>query len=415
MVNTKHDTHSYESTVDGERGYQRDIISDGNALHEAFLKSKKNSDWKASVQKFEMTYLLRLGQIQKELRDETYQIKDGNPFIIHERGKTRCITGQQVEDRVVEHVLCDEVINPAIKKYLIYDNGASQEGKGVSFTRQRLETHLHRYYHEHGNNNGYILLIDFSKYYDNIRHDILIGMFKKCISDEKALRLIQQIIDKSQVDVSYMTNQEYRECYDGVFSSIEHDQIDESLLTGEKMLPKHMNIGNQLSQSAGILYRTPIDNYVKIVKGVEFYAGYSDDSYAIHESKEFLQDLLTDIIRIAKDIGITVNEKKTRICKLSDKWRFLQIQYSLMDSGRVMHKINQKNMTRMRRRIKKLAGVLPEKDFDDWIKSWMCGYAKYMSKQQRSNIYELTESLKENHYKKPKKIATEKWILTGKD
>lgn len=176
-----------------------------------------------------------------------------------------------------------------------------------------------------------------------------------------------------------------------------------------------MNIGNQISQSAGISYRTVIDNYVKIVKGVEAYAGYSDDSYAIHESKEFLQDLLIDIIRISKDMGITVNEKKTRICKLSDKWRFLQIQYSLMDSGRVMHKINPKNITVMRRKMKKLAGVLQENEFDDWIKSWICGCAKYMSKDQRNNIYSLIADLKEKHYTKPKKIATEKWILTGSD
>ena len=410
MVNTKHDTTSYESC-----GYTRDILCDGNALYDAFLKSKKNSDWKAPVQKFETTYLLGLGKIQKKLSNDSYEFKKGNTFTIHERGKTRCITGQQVEDRIVEHVLCDEIINPAIQKYLIYDNGASQKGKGVSFTRKRLETHLHRYYQKHGSNDGYILLIDFSKYYDNIRHDTLMNIFQKYINDEKALRLIRQIIDKQKVDVSYMTDEEYEECMNGVFNSIEHDRVNESLLTGEKWLPKHMNIGNQISQSAGILYRTVIDNYVKIVKGVEAYAGYSDDSYAIHESKEFLQDLLIDIIRISKDMGITVNEKKTRICKLSDKWRFLQIQYSLMDSGRVMHKINPKNITAMRRKMKKLAGVLQENEFDDWIKSWMCGCAKYMSKDQRNNIYSLIADLKEKHYTKPKKIATEKWILTGSD
>lgn len=393
MVNTKHDTTSYESC-----GYTRDILCDGNALYDAFLKSKKNSDWKASVQKFETTYLIELGKIQKKLSNDSYEFKKGNTFTIHERGKTRCITGQQVEDRIVEHVLCDEIINPAIQKYLIYDNGASQKGKGVSFTRKRLETHLHRYYQKHGSNDGYILLIDFSKYYDNIRHDTLMNIFQKYINDEKALRLIRQIIDKQKVDVSYMTDEEYEECMNGVFNSIEHDQVNESLLTGEKWLPKHMNIGNQVSQSAGILYRTPIDNYIKIVRGVKEYAAYMDDSYAIHESKEFLEDLLDDIVNISKDIGITVNKKKTRICKLSDKWRFLQVQYSLTETGRIIHKINPKNITRMRRKAKKLCGVLCEKDFDNWMKSWIRGYAKYMSRKQRENICKLTEKLRTNHY-----------------
>lgn len=307
MVNTKHDTTSYESC-----GYTRDILCDGNALYDAFLKSKKNSDWKASVQKFEATYLLGVGKIQKKLINDSYEFKKGNTFTIHERGKIRCITGECIEDRIVEHVLCDEIINPAITKYLIHDNGASQKGKGVSFTRKRLETHLHKFYEEYGNN-GYILLIDFSKYYDNIRHDILMSMFRKYISNEKALGLIEQIVNKSQVDVSYMSDDEVEKCMNSVFDSIKHDMVDKRLLTGERMLPKHMNIGNQLSQSAGIMYRIPIDNYIKIVRGVKYYAAYMDDSYIVHQDKDFLKEILSEVISESRKIGITVNEKKTRI------------------------------------------------------------------------------------------------------
>ena len=391
MVNTKHDAAPFEGC-----GYKRDMLCDGNALYDAFLKSKKNSDWKASVQKFETTYLLGLGKIQKELADDSYEFKKGNTFTIHERGKIRCITGECIEDRIVEHVLCDEIINPAITKYLIHDNGASQKGKGVSFTRRRLEAHLNKFYKEHGNN-GYILLIDFSKYYDNIRHDVLMSMFRKYISDEKALGLIEQIVNKSQVDVSYISDDEVEKCMNSVFDSIKHDMVDKRLLTGEKMLLKHMNIGNQLSQSAGIMYRIPIDNYIKIVMGVKYYAAYMDDSYIIHIDKGFLREILSKIISESRKIGITVNEKKTRICKLSERWRFMQIQYSLTETGRIIHKINPKNITRMRRKMKKLAGVLSESEFNNWIKSWLCGYAKYMSKKQRDNIYELSAKLKSKY------------------
>lgn len=38
MVNTKHDTTSYENC-----GYQREIF-DGNLLYESFLRAKQNSD-----------------------------------------------------------------------------------------------------------------------------------------------------------------------------------------------------------------------------------------------------------------------------------------------------------------------------------------------------------------------------------
>ena len=74
-------------------------------------------------------------------------------------------------DKTVNHLFCDEVLTPAISKYLIYDNGASQKDKGVAFHRRRFEAHLHQYYMEHGSNEGYILLVDYSGYYANIPHD----------------------------------------------------------------------------------------------------------------------------------------------------------------------------------------------------------------------------------------------------
>lgn len=389
MVNAKHDTFCYDS-----EGYQREIF-DGNALFEAYKRAKKGSDWKPQVQRFEMTYLLELSRIQRELQEMTYEFLPSTQFVLNERGKTRVIRGEQIQDRIVKHTLCDEVLNPAVKNFLIYDNGASLVGKGIAFTRKRLLTHLRRYYAQHHSNDGYILLIDFSKYYDNIRHDILMELMKKYVTDEHSLWLLQKTVDRSKVDVSYMSDDEYENCLDILFNSLLYQEIDQRLLTGEKFMGKHLNIGDQVAQTAGIAYPIPIDNFVKIVKGVKFYGRYMDDSYAIHESKEFLEELLKGIVEIAGSLGITVNLKKTRICKLSDHWRFLQIQYSLTDTGRVIQKINPKRLTAMRRKMKKLAPKLTEKEFTDFFRSWFKNHYKIMSRYQRNNIETLFNQLKE--------------------
>lgn len=394
MVNTKLDTHSYESTSNGERGYQREIF-DGNLLYESFQRAKQGSEWKPQVQRFEMNYLIELSNLQRELESGDYTFQSSVEFTLHERGKKRRITGEQIKDRVSKHGLCDEILTPAVRKYLIYDNGASVKGKGIDFTRKRLLTHLRKYYQTHHTNDGYILLIDFSKYYDNIRHDRLMEQFEKYIKDEKALDFLRKVIDRSKVDVSYMTDEEYSGCMDTVFNSLDYQEVDKSLLTGEKYMYKHLNIGDQVAQIAGIIYPIPIDNYVKIVKGVKFYGRYMDDSYAIHESKEFLEELLQGIMEIAKELGITVNTRKTRICKLSSLWRFLQVQYSLTDTGRVIQKINPKRLTTMRRKMKKLVYILPEKEFDDWFNSWFQNHYRIMSKQQRVNMNTLHNQLKE--------------------
>lgn len=392
MVNAKHDTGNYDCSC-----YKREIF-DSNLLYESFLRAKQGSDWKPQVQQFEMTYLLHLAEIQAELESGEVKFLPNTEFTIRERGKVRHITGEQIRDRVAKHALCDEILSPAVRKYLIYDNGASLKGKGIDFTRRRLLTHLRKFYQKNRSNDGYILLMDFSKYYDNIRHDVLMEQFRKYVDDEVALNYLAQVIDRSKVDVSYMTDEEYAGCMDEVFNSLEYEKVDRRLLTGEKFMHKHLNIGDQVAQVAGIMYPIPIDNYIKIVRSVKFYGRYMDDSYVIHESKEFLEGLLQEIIRIGQSIGITVNTRKTRICKLSSMWRFLQIQYSLTDTGRVIQKINPKRLTCMRRKMKKLVHKLPEKQFEDWYQSWFCNHYRVMSKQQRANLDTLYHELKEVNY-----------------
>ena len=71
---------------------------------------------------------------------------------------------------MVKHSLNDNYLLPHIRPYLIYDNGASLKNKGMSFTRNRLIAHLEKFYKETGSNEGYIMTMDFSGYYDNLDH-----------------------------------------------------------------------------------------------------------------------------------------------------------------------------------------------------------------------------------------------------
>ena len=397
-VETTFGGRPYEELSPDEKVRYEKLMEKNTAFAEWFIADERKvivDCLRNITERFNMTYLLELSKMQRDLEYMEYEFLPTTNFTLHERGKLRRITGEQVQDRIVKHALCDEVLNPLIEPHLIYDNGASVVGKGIAFTRKRLLTRLWKYYAQHGSNEGYILLIDFSKYYDNIRHDVLLKLFEQYVDDEHALWLLRKTVERSRIDVSYMSDEEYEHCLDKLFDSLLYQYMNPKLFTGEKFMGKHLNIGDQVAQTAGISYRIRIDNYVKIVRGVKFYAGYMDDSYAIHESKEFLQELLEDIIEIANELGITVNTRKTRICKLSEHWRFLQVQYSLTDTGRVIQKINPKRLTAMRRKMKKLAPKLTEKEFTDFYKSWFKNHYKIMSKKQRSNMDTLFNQLKE--------------------
>ena len=392
MVNTKHDTASYESC-----SYQREIFNI-EVLYEAFMKARVGSDWKPQVQKFEMNLLTELVRLQKELKERTFKLSPPNEFILNERGKTRVITGDHIRDRVVKRALCDEILIPAIKKYLIHDNGASLKGKGTDFTRDRLETHLRRYYIKNGSNKGYILLGDYTKYFDNIQHGLLMDMFRAVIKDDLAIWLLEKVLEQAMIDVSFMDDVEFADCLNIVFNSLDYEKVDKTLLTGEKFMGKHMNIGDQVAQVAGIFYPHRLDNYIKIVEGVKFYGKYMDDFYIIHHDKEYLKELGRKIKIEASKNGIILNENKTMICKLSEYWRYLQIQYALTDTGRIIKKIHPKRLTAMRRKLKKLAKKLSEEDFINYYNSWFKNHYKIMSKRQRENMNILFRELKEEYY-----------------
>lgn len=392
-VNTNRDAAAYECC-----GYQHGLspLTDANALYAACKKSMKGSAWKGCVQQFEINMLTELAKMQRQFINDEYKLHDNSVFTLHERGAVRVITGEQMPDRTAKHVLCDDILSPAILPRLIYDNGASIPNKGVDFARRRLVRHLFDYYRHNGSNEGWILLMDYSKFYDNIQHDKLKEILFSATDDPKARHLLDMIIQRSEVDVSYMNDEEYKHCMDGVFNSVEYRRtISESVKTGEKFMQKHMNIGDQTAQIAGMVYPMAIDNYVKIVRGVKYYARYNDDSYVIHQSREYLLSLLQNLIEVAKSLGITIHPRKTRIVPLSSKWRYLQIQYSLTETGRVIQKINPKRITAMRRKMKKLALILNKLEFENWFYSWYNGHRKYMSHKQKQGLMTLFYSLLE--------------------
>lgn len=365
---------------------------DLNKLVTAYEKSIRDSKWKPSVQSFNLNYLVEVNKIKKEIEEGTYKTSDVSKFIIHERSKTRVISGNSVIDRTVRHYLCDEILMPNIRPKLIYDNGSSVKGKGVDFTRKRLRTHLHRFYKKHGNK-GYILIGDFTKFYDNIRHDIAFEMLS-CFTDDTWEKVLREIFDSFKVDVSFLSDEDYSKCMDKIFNSIKYEAIDNKYKTGQKFMNKSVKIGDQTSQILGIYYPYLIDNYVKIVRGMKYYARYTDDFYIISDSKEELRDILENIKVICNELGIFLNENKTVITRLDRKFHFLQNTYQLTESGHIIEKINKKRLVAMKRKLRKLKIKLDEgkvtyEMIEQTYRSWVGGYKKYLSKKQLENLDEL--------------------------
>ncbi len=375
-----------------------EIVCDANNLYRAYKASVKNSKWKETSQKFAMNFLKYIFSIQEDLVYRTLQNGLVDEFLLSERGRVRPITSIQIKDRIIRHVLCDEILSPEVKKRIIYDNGASVKGRGISHQRNRFEVHLHKYYRLYGNE-GWILFGDFSKFYDNIIHEIAKRELLKLVDDDEFLDwLLTIIFNGFKIDVSYMSDEEYESCITDTFNKLEYRLVPKELLTGEKWMDKSVNIGDQLSQIIGIYYPYRIDNYVKYVRSQKFYGRYMDDWYIMNPNKKELQDLLDNIRVIADELGIHINEKKTHIVKISSTYKYLQVKYTLTKDGKVIKRINPARITSMRRKLKKLAikvksGDIYYENVENMFRGWMGSFYKLLSRQQRKNLIQLYEDL----------------------
>ena len=357
--------------------YHKIMNITANQYLEATKKLAKSSGWKYKSQAFLLNRLSEIVKLKKEIETGTYEPQEGSVFEINENGHRRLVKSMTPRDAVLQHALCDGVIIPKVKEHIIYDNGAGLKGRGLSFTRRRFEEHLRWHYRRYGTE-GYALIIDFSKYFDNIRHEDAIRQLETIFRDKELTNLAKKILKTYEVDISYTEH----DLMDEVFNSLEYVKIPKEKLTGDRMMRKSLGIGAPISQIIGILYPTLIDQYVKTVKGVHGYDAYMDDRIVLHPDKAFLRALLQDIETLAKRLGIHINRKKTQIVKLSHGFTWLKTRYILTETGKIIKKIPKDVTKRERRKLKRLAqkvaaGDMTAEEYENQYRAWRGDKKRY--------------------------------------
>lgn len=328
-------------------------MANANNLIHAYKRAHKASGWKELVQRYECNELRETRHLKRDILDGKYEQKPGTTFRTCEQGNLRLIKAPTVRDMIAQHALCDDILVPELTRYLIHDNGASQTGKGISFTRRRFEQHLRQHYRKYGTD-GYVLMIDFRKFFDNIKHGKLIEKIRERINDEHTIELIRKIVSACEIDVSYSDDPHI---IDQVFNSLEYEKIPRDELTGERWMKKSLGIGLPISQIAGIYFPTEIDTYCKTVMKCHGYDVYMDDRIIIHPDKEYLKTVMDGIRKISQRLGLHINEHKTQIVKISHGFTFLKTRYIITESGKIIRKIPRPVIVRQRRKMKKLAQI----------------------------------------------------------
>lgn len=322
-------------------------------LYTSAKKCCKNVRWKTSTQNFEHAMMMNIHKLRKDVLNGTFKSKGFHKFTINERGKTREIKSLHITERAVQKCLCDYYLTPLFTPTFIYDNSACIKGKGTNFAIKRLKHHLHQFWQEHHNDNGYILLLDIKSFFNSINHQVLIDIMSKKIKDKAILDLF-----------SYLVH-----CFGGECG---------------------LGLGSQISQVSASIYLNSLDHFIKDCERQKYYGRYMDDAYVICKDKQQLECLLKGIENVLVKLKLRLSPNKTHIVKLTHHFTFLKRRFKLYENGKLDVRPYKPNIRRYCRKYRKLLRKGLERKKLKILEITFKGYLQefnYIDKYTRRIIY----------------------------
>lgn len=332
-----------------ERAAQRGAFEEVFSFERLYTEGKKccnGTRWKASTQRFEANLLTNAANLRRELLSGRYKGRGFHEFGLYERGHHRRIKSVHITDRAVQKVFNTHVLRPAVTPTLIYANGACQPGKGTDLHLEILEAHLHRHYRHHGRKGG-ILLWDFKSFFDTIPHRALTEAARRRIVEPRLAALFEQLV--------------------GDFGEV------------------GLGLGSEVSQTSAVFVVNPIDHYFKDRLRVKCYAHYADDGYIISADMDFLRECLRQFRALAEELGLTLNENKTKIVRLTHQFTFLKKRFRLTETGAVIRRLSRDNLKKRHRILRKFRERVDDGKMT--IAAVIQSYASWRSYAARARSY----------------------------
>lgn len=231
--------------------------------------------------------------------------------------KYRVAQVPSLEDKIVQHMICDFYAYDALTKPLIKEASACLIGRGDTYARNLLKESLRRFWRKY-KCKPYILKCDIRNYFASIPHERLKKLIDRYVLDGDVKHIMLQYIDMTDVG-----------------------------------LP----LGLQQSQILANLYLSEMDHRLKEQFNVEFYGRHMDDFYILSHSKEDLIKLLKWISSYAASIGLEMNPKTGIFYNRID---FLGFRFFLSDTGKVIMRLLKEKKKTQKNRVRLLTRQLKE-------------------------------------------------------
>lgn len=313
----------------------------------------KGVSWKASVQAYKSRCGINVARRLRDLRNGVCKLKKCPEFYIRERGHLRRINSIHIDDRVPQKCNSYYSLKPVLYRTLVYDNYASQEGKGTSKARDRVKCMLERHIRKYGMTGG-MIVFDLRHFFDSIQHSLVRWVMERQYDDKWIIGFNMKVVRQSR---------------DGI----------------------GLILGSENSQDFAISTPNSLDHFIREVLRTESSGRYMDDGIIIHHDYEYLKRVMEELKEFAARLGFTLNEKKSRLLRFGQQFTFLKRKYDFTETGHIIIRPARESVVRERRKIKKLArkfqnGEIPFNTCADSLQAWKASIAG-------TKCYKITQSI----------------------